>query len=479
MNRKIQALAVALGVASLGAAAELGAGALSAGSDDWPRWSSPEEAGFTSAALAEAESLWQTIPDSQLASFFLVYKGKVLVSFGSETYPYWCHSLRKSFLSALYGAHVEKGLLDLDMTMAELGIDDIVSLTTAEKQARVIDLLRARSGIYIEAACETQSIKDDRPDRGSHAPGTFWFYNNWDFNALGTVFREQTGRDIFEEFNAKIGRRIGMQDFAPAACEYVLEPSLSIHPCYTFRMSTRDRARFGQLFLQNGRWGERQIISPDWLQESTSTHSETGLPGRGYGFMWWTWGPEFFELIFLDPRLHSLRAYSASGNGGQAILVLPGQDIVAVFSADVPAGGNIDIEETASILETILSSPKIIDLAALRVKAKPRRASPDDRLRLVAKIKNRTGERSRSTKVDFYLSPDRRLGAEAVWLGDVVLPELAAGKRKNARLKVAIPKGLDIGRYHVVAVVDGDKTNYDLSRDNNLVIGRQAIELIN
>jgi CubicO group peptidase (beta-lactamase class C family) len=444
---------------------------------DWPRWSSPEEAGFTSEAVAEAESIWNALPDAPNSSFLLVYKGRVLTSFGSETYPYWCHSMRKSFLSALYGIHVKKKNLDLDMTMAELEIDDLTPLTATEKQARVGDLLKARSGVYIEAACEAQSMKDARPERGSHLPGTFWYYNNWDFNALGTIFREQTGRDIFEEFNSKIARKVGMQDFVSDSCQYTYEQQLSMHPCYTFRMSTRDRARFGQLFLQNGRWGDRQIIPPAWLEESTRAHSATGVPGRGYGYMWWTYEPDFFELIFSDRRLHHLRVYAASGYGGQAIMVFPDQDLVVVFSADVYAGADLDILETAPILQALLTSPQIIDLASLRVKAKPTAANRGDQLRLVVKINNKSPTGSRATRVDFYLSPERSVGAEAVWLGEAALDELAAGKRKNARLKTSVPENLEPGRYHLIAVVDGEKSNYDLRRSNNMVVAKQRIRV--
>ncbi len=444
---------------------------------DWPRWSSPEEAGFSSQAVAAAERAWQALPDAPVASFFLVYKGRVLASFGSETYPYWCHSMRKSFLSALYGIHVDKGNLDLHATLTDLGIDDLVPLTATEKQARVVDLLRARSGIYIEAACEAQSMKDARPARGSHLPGTFWYYNNWDFNALGTIFREQTGRDIFEEFNSRIARKIGMQDFVPSSCEYFYEVVLSEHPCYTFRMSPRDRARLGQLLLQNGRWGDRQILPPDWIEESVQTHSTTGIPGRGYGYMWWTYGPAFFELTFADPRLHHLRGYSASGYGGQAIMVLPGQELVVVFSADVPAGGDIDIEETAPILETILTSPKIVDLEAVRVKAKSPTTLAADRLRSVIKIRNRSSERSRTTQLSVYLTQVRGLTREAIWIGEATLPALGSGERKTLRLKTRLPANLEPGRYYLAAVVDDAKANYDLRRDNNVAVGKKAIRI--
>ncbi|WP_234843725.1 serine hydrolase [Sinorhizobium meliloti] len=64
--------------------------------------------------------------------------------------------------------------------------------------------------IYHATAYETGDIKRKRPARGSHAPGSFWFYNNWDFNALGTIYRQQTGEDIFQSFEKKIARPLDM-----------------------------------------------------------------------------------------------------------------------------------------------------------------------------------------------------------------------------------------------------------------------------
>ena len=207
-----------------------------------------------------------------------------------------------------------------------------------------------------------------------------------------------------------------MQDFQPALCEYAYERQFSEHPCYTFRMSTRDRARFGQLFLQNGRWGERQIVPGDWVAESTRAHSGTGLTGRGYGYMWWTYQPEFLRDYLRDPGLRSLRGFAASGYGGQAILVFPDAEMVAVFSVDVPAGGDLDILETAPILERILTGREIIDLRTLRSRVEPQRAAPGDRLRLRARLRNKSLHASRPTAVDFYLVPERRFDEGALWL---------------------------------------------------------------
>src|SRR5207247_606298 len=83
----------------------------------------------------------------------------------------------------------------------ELGIDDSEpSLTPEEKKATLGDLLKARSGVYHPALYETPGMKAARPRRSSHAHGTFWYYNNWDFNVLGTVFERQTKNSLFREF---------------------------------------------------------------------------------------------------------------------------------------------------------------------------------------------------------------------------------------------------------------------------------------
>ena len=127
-------------------------------------------------------------------------------------------------------------------------------LTTEEKESQSTrHLLQAKSGVYHEATAESEQQLDRRPPRGSHAPGTFWYYNNWDFNALGTIYRRLMGEDIFEGVERRIAKPIGMQDFSAADGRYVLHRSSSSnHPAYHMTMSARDLARFGLLVPQQG-----------------------------------------------------------------------------------------------------------------------------------------------------------------------------------------------------------------------------------
>ena len=83
-----------------------------------------------------------------------------------------------------------------------------------------------------------------RPARGSHEPGTFWYYNNWDFNALGTIYEHATGTGIYDALDRLIAKPIGMQDYRPEDGVY-FPGAASIHRAYPLRMSARDLARFG------------------------------------------------------------------------------------------------------------------------------------------------------------------------------------------------------------------------------------------
>ncbi len=258
-------------------------------------------------------------------SVMFVRDGEVIASFGDVGRKVIMQSVRKSLLNALYGIAVAEGRIKLTSTLAELGIDDKPpALTDAEKQATVRNMLMARSGVYHPAAYETPDIAADRPARGSHAPGTFWFYNNWDFNALGTIYQKLTNEDIFESFERRIARPIGMEDFSARDGRYVTEPQ-SLHRAYPFSLSARDAARFGLLYLNGGSWRGRQIIPAAWIKESSATYSDvTDRIDRGYGYLWWT----------LRPDQWGAGAISADGNGGQKIAVIPSRRLVVVVNVD-------------------------------------------------------------------------------------------------------------------------------------------------
>jgi CubicO group peptidase (beta-lactamase class C family) len=307
----------------------------------WMAYASPEEAGFSSEKLAEAHEYWESIGSSAV---FVVVDGAVLVDWGETARRFRCHSVRKSFMSGLYGIHVDNGNIDLEKTLEQLGIDDEPPLTAEEKTARIVDLLSARSGVYKLAAYEPP--QNPKPPRGSHPPGTHWVYNNFDFNTLLTILEQETGVKFFEEFDVRFARPLQMQDYDPSHGYYHYERDKSIHPAYPFRMSARDMARFGLLYLNHGRWGSKRILSEEWVRQSTSAISVDTWTG-GYGYMWWLHDAEPFD---------ELGMFSALGVGGQSIDVIPGAGMVFVNRADTYLDGNVSDEERYELIRMILDA---------------------------------------------------------------------------------------------------------------------------
>ena len=282
----------------------------------------PEQAGWSAEQMAKAQAWASGIGSTAV---MIIRHGLVVTSWGPVAEKINLHSIRKSLLNALIGIAVRDRRIDPADTLAQLGVDDTPpSLTAAEKQATIVDLLEARSGVYHAALYETPAMAASRPPRGSHPPGTFWYYNNWDFNVLGAIYERSTGVSIFNAFAREIAAPIGMQDYTPRDGWYVIGAA-SNYPAYPFKMSARDLARFALLYLHHGRWRDRGIVPADWIDAGTTAHSVTGR-GFGYGYLWWT-GPPNRGVPAMDLPPGGFWAW---GNLGQYAVVIPSDDLIII-----------------------------------------------------------------------------------------------------------------------------------------------------
>jgi CubicO group peptidase (beta-lactamase class C family) len=294
--------------------------------------------------------------------------GHVVAAWGDVAKRLVSWSIRKSLLSALYGIEAGRGRIDPEATLGELGIDDDTPLTAAEKQARVVDLLRARSGVYLPVAFESPLMQASRPARGSHPPGRFFFYNNWDFNALGTIIERQSGRSIGEAFQRDIAVPLGMEDFRPEDVYWLRGPP-SRHAAFHFSISTRDLARFGQLYLDGGCRGGVQVVPADWVRLSTTSDEPVRFAGRepgGYEYLWWV----AVDGVHL-PGIRLEGAFSAQGIGGHHVLVIPDRGLVIVHRGDNEPASHDIAEVIAAGLRPGTSPAQFSDLVRLILKAQP------------------------------------------------------------------------------------------------------------
>lgn len=292
----------------------------------WQAWPEPLAGSTCAQDLQAARGYVRTLDTTALLA---VRDGRVLFSEGPVERVSIVFSVRKSILAMLYGKHVASGAIDLDRTLADAGIDDAVGgLLPGERQARLRDLLAARSGVYHPAA----NGGDDAgaaPARGSQAPGSYFLYNNWDFNAAGTAFERLTGRGIYQAFADDLAAPLQLEDFNPARHGRSGDARRSEHLAYPFYLSTRDMARLGLLALNQGAWQGQQLLPRGWVgrmvQPSTPAAemhpAHVARRGFGYGYLWW-----LLEQEPPDSPLHG--AYMAWGVHGQYILVLPARSMV-------------------------------------------------------------------------------------------------------------------------------------------------------
>ncbi|MDJ0654617.1 MAG: serine hydrolase [Xanthomonadales bacterium] len=280
--------------------------------------------------------------------------GQVIWSWGDTDEPLQIFSVRKSLLSAMFGILNAENPGLLEKSLADLDIDDHLGLTETEKSATVRQLLMSRSGVYHPAAYETPGMINNRPARGQHAPGEHWYYNNWDFNALNTIFEQVSGRRIPDAFQQWLARPLGMAHFSTENVRYIVEDS-SRHPAVEFWLSASDLAKFGVLMINQGQWRGRQLIPRQWVIDSTAAVSELGILG-GYGHSWWSaaHGDHLPFLKFPDGT------YSGRGTGEQMLLIIPGLDLVWVHLTRVtsPDQEMMHVTDTARLLKQILLTHK-------------------------------------------------------------------------------------------------------------------------
>ena len=313
--------------------------------ENWEKYRHIEQSGFSKEKLAIANAYYDSLNSS---AFLIIQNGKVVANWGDINRRFILHSARKGILNSLYGVYSDNGTIDLNKTIGEIGITDKDSLSELEKSAKIIHLLKVRSGIYHKAAAEPSWVDDYRPERNSVKPDSLWFYNNWDFNVLGTIFEQLTQTSIYEAIFTDIATPLQMQDYRIIDGEYYYEPEYSNHPAYHLKMSARDLARYGQLFLKQGLWNNKQILSEKWVDNSTypvSKHGGGGKIGRWYGWLWNV--SEYYQDYSM---------YYAAGVGGQFLAIFPSEDLILVNLSNTYQKDKLYDREIVKLFDLILAS---------------------------------------------------------------------------------------------------------------------------
>jgi len=291
-------------------------------------YSTPEAEGISSKAILNfIESAEQEQPNA-LHSFILVRHGKIIAEGWWSPYnpesPHQLYSLSKSFTSTAIGLAVDEDIISLDDPVISFFPDKIPENPSENlKSMRVRDLLKMNTGHEVDASGRMRD-----PDKGwvagflslpvERKPGTIFVYNSGATYMLSAIIQEVTGKKLVEYLQPKLFDPL---DIKPPLWQS--DPDGINIGGWGLFLTTNDIAKFGQLYLQKGKWNGQQIVPESWVEQATSYQSSNGSNPesdweQGYCFQFWR-------------CRHN--AYRGDGAFGQYCIVMPDQDAVLAITS--------------------------------------------------------------------------------------------------------------------------------------------------
>lgn len=307
----------------------------------------------------KTNNLAERLTEFQTTSLLVMHNGTfVHEQYGLDTKPddlriSW--SMAKSFLSAMFGIAVEEGKI--------ASIEDPVTKYVPELKSsaydgvKIVDVLNMSSGVkfnedYLDfdsdikrmgrvlalgGSMDEFSVSVNQREREA---GSARQYVSIDTHVLAMVMRAATGKSLMDYLNEKIWSKVGSGNEL-----YYLTDGFGVgFALGGLNMSTRDYARFGQLFLNGGKWNGEQIVPADWVIKSTMISAPPAAEKEDtmqYGYQWW-----------IPPDADG--EYFAVGVYGQYIYINPKANVIVVktaahlgFRDDGEAGRSIKLENIA------------------------------------------------------------------------------------------------------------------------------------
>jgi|GEM_PF-7051492 len=276
-----------------------------------------EETGASEQALAAHLKLCQ---DTRADACLVVHKGRIVQEYYAPWYnpPVYAMSCTKSITSLLIGLLLEEGKLPsldqpvchflpewCDLERRAVTVRHLITMTAGLSRRTDQTVMRARD--------PNAFVIGLRPD---FPPGTAWAYSNEGVQLLSPIIARAAGMPVQEYARLRLFQPLGMT--ATALGTDRNQQALTYADMLT---TPREMARIGLMMLQQGRWQGRQVVSAEWVRESTSP-SQGFNPG--YGYLWW----------LIDKSL----GFGAMGDNETSIYVFPAWDLVVVRAQLNPRG---------------------------------------------------------------------------------------------------------------------------------------------
>ncbi|MBN2570540.1 MAG: serine hydrolase [Ignavibacteriales bacterium] len=286
----------------------------------------PEEFGVNSNEINKELEKLKT--SEFIQSFLIVKNGKLVVeeyfNGGNSNSAFNIKSCTKSILSALVGISIDKGYIK---SVDDKMLDYFPEYKNQIKDSNyfkitIKDLLTMQEGLDVKPKTfKSFTIKEAMfESRFNKEKYKYFEYSSPSTEILSALVTKVSGMSLYDLADTELCKPIGINiRYWPKSSDGV-----NIGGADSY-LTARDMARFGYLYLQNGNIDGKQIISEKWIKESTvpydSLYSKYScVEQTGYGYLW------------RIGRQSGYSFYSASGIGGQAIVIIPDLNLVMVFT---------------------------------------------------------------------------------------------------------------------------------------------------
>ncbi len=282
------------------------------------------------AGLPDQEILGPMKDRGPMAGLVLRH-GCIVAEWGDTRRVDMTFSVTKSFLATIAGLALDRGLIgDVHDRVAE-SVDD-PGFSSAHNAPITWHMMLRQTNEWEGTLWDKPDTADRREgrERALESPGTFWEYNDVRVNRTAYSLLQVWREGLPEVLDREIMRPIGASDtwqwhgyensWVEIDGRRVQSVSGGGHWGGGMWISTRDLARFGLLHLRRGLWGDRRLLSEDWIEAIR----EPEPLNPSYGYMWWL-NTDRLQWPSLPES-----SYAALGGGDNVVWIDPTSDLVVV-----------------------------------------------------------------------------------------------------------------------------------------------------
>ena len=306
--------------------------------------STPEAEGVSSAGIqAFLDAIAET--RQELHSLIVVRHGRIVAEGWWSPYApelrHTMYSMSKSFTSTAIGLAVADGKLTVEDKVTSFFPDDLPAQVSDNLAAlRVKHLLTMSAGHEKEPTSAV--VQEENWVRAflaapiTHAPGSVFQYNSTATYMCSAIVQHVTGQKVIDYLTPRLFHPLGIEGMTWETCPRGINTG-----GWGLALQTDGLARFGQLYLQKGKWNGREIIPAAWVEEATTKHIQQPDPAKpsrpkeqndwlqGYGYQFWRCQHNGFR---------------GDGAFGQYTIVLPEQDaVIAITGESSNMQGELDL----------------------------------------------------------------------------------------------------------------------------------------